>query len=154
MSIDSLVQLFEPWRSLFRRQGRQDGPEGTFALSAVTPEFDGFSVAISSLESRPEGFGIEVDVAPGIEGHGPGRGLGSRQLAWWAADERGNHHLGQLGSWSGGERYSSGQINFWPALRPKARQLSIMPTAETSRAVITVPLTWDDAQASNERELA
>jgi hypothetical protein len=139
--------LPEPWRSLFRRQGREDGPEGALALSAVTPEFDGFSVAVSCLESRREGFGIEVDVAPGLEGHGPSRGFESRQLIWWAADERDNHHLGQLGSWSGGESYSSGEINFWPALRPKARQLSIMPTSETSRAVITVPLTWDNAQA-------
>ncbi|HET7049067.1 MAG TPA: hypothetical protein VFI54_12465 [Solirubrobacteraceae bacterium] len=145
--------LPEPWRSLFRRQGREDGPEGTLALSAVTPEFDGFSVAVSCLESRREGFGIEVDIAPGLEGHGPSQGFESRQLVWWAADERDNHHLGQLGSWSGGESYSSGEINFWPALRPKARQLSIMPTSETSRAVITVPLTWDNAQAG-EREPA
>ena len=115
-------------RSSGGKEGRT-GQRERSRLSAVTPEFDGFSVAISCLESRPEGFGIEVDVAPGLEGRGPFRGLESRQLAWWAADERGNHHLGQIGSWSGGESYSSGEINFWPALRPKARHLSIMPTS-------------------------
>jgi hypothetical protein len=145
--------LPEPWRSLLKRQGREDGPDGTLALSAVTPEFDGFSVAINCLESRADGFAIEVDVAPGLEG-GPDRGLGSRQLAWWAADNRGNHHLGQLGSWGGGESYSSGEINFWPALAPKARQLAIMPTGETSRAVITVPLLWADVAARGDPETA
>jgi hypothetical protein len=140
--------LPEPWRSLLRRLGSQDGPEGTLALAALTPEFDGFSVAVSSLDSDPEGFRIEVEAAPGLDAGGPVRGLASRQLAWWAADERGNHHLGQLGSWSAGESYSSGEINFWPALRPQARQLSIIPTGETSRAVITVPLAWADTGGS------
>jgi hypothetical protein len=137
--------LPEPWRSLLRRLGRQDGPQGALAVAAVTPEFDGFSVAVSSLESDLDGFRIEVDTAPGLSGGGPVQGLETRQLAWWAADERGHHHLGQLGRWSSSDRYSSGEINFWPALRSQACQLSIMPTGETSRAVITVPLTWAGA---------
>jgi hypothetical protein len=136
--------LPEPWRSLLRRLGRQDGPDGTLALAAVTPEFDGYSVAVNSLDSDPGGFRIEVEVAPGLDGGGPVRGLDSRQLAWWAADERGNHHLGQIGRWSSSERHSTGEINFWPALRPQARELSIMPTGEMMRAVITVPLVWPD----------
>lgn len=136
-------RLPEPWRSLLNRMGREDGPEGTVALSAVTPEFDGFSVAVSALESRLDGFGIEVDVAPGLEGRGPFRNsLESRQLAWWAADDRGNHHLGQIGSWSGGEDYSSGEIGFWPALHRRARRIEIMPTADTTRAVIGFALPW------------
>jgi hypothetical protein len=147
--------LPEPWRSLFGRQGREDGPEGTLAVSAVTPEFDGFGVAVSCLDSRADGFGLEVEVTPGFVGHGAFREEpGSSRLAWWAADERGNHHLGQIGSWSGGDGYGTGELNFWPPLRPKARQLLIMPTGETSRAVITVPLTWDRAQTSGEAEPA
>lgn len=136
-------QLPEPWRSLFSRLGREDGPEGTIALSAVTPEFDGFSVAVSCLESWPDGFAIEVDIAPGLEEGGPFRNsLEATRLAWWAADDRGNHHLGQIGSSSGAEDYSTAEIGFWPALHPKARRLQIMPTAETTRAVISLPLRW------------
>jgi hypothetical protein len=147
-------RLPEPWRSLLSRMGREDGPEGTIALSAVTPEFDGFSVAVGCLESRPDGFGIEVDVAPGLEGPGPFRNsLESRQLAWWAADDRGNHHLGQIGSWSGGEDYSTGEIGFWPALHPKARRLQILPTAEASRAVIAFTLPWGSAGPGKAGEL-
>jgi hypothetical protein len=142
-------RLPEPWRSLLRRLGRDDGPEGTLALSALTPEFEGFSVAVSCLESGPDGFGIEVDVAPGIAGRGPfPNGLEARQLVWWAADDRGNHHLGQIAGWSGGQDYSSGEIGFWPALHPKARRLRIMPTAETKRAVIEVQLPWPGDAAS------
>jgi len=146
--------LPEPWRSLLRRPGDHGGPDGTITLSAVTPPFDGFSVAISSLESRADGFSVEVDVAPGLVGRGPSRELESRELAWWAADERGNHHLGQLGSWSGSENHTSGEINFWPALRSKARYLSIMPTGEVSRAVITIPLVWAAAGGPREEESA
>jgi len=136
-------RLPEPWRSLLSRVGREDGPEGTVALSVVTPEFDGLIVAVSCLESRPDGFEIEVDVAPGLEGRSAfGNSLESRQLAWWAADDRGNYHLGHMGSWSGGNDHSTGEIGFWPALHPKARRLQIMPTAEASRAVIAFTLPW------------
>jgi hypothetical protein len=136
-------RLPEPWRSLLSRLGREDGPEGTVALSAVTPEFEGFSVAVGCLESRADGFGIEVDVAPGLELRGPFRNsLESRQLSWWAADDRGNHYLGQIGSWSGGEDYSTGEIGFWPALHPKARRLQILPTAQETRASIAFTLPW------------
>jgi hypothetical protein len=142
----------EPWRSLLRRQESADGPEGTLAIGAVAPEFEGFSVAVIRLESRSEGFGIEVDVAPRLEGRGRFGGLGFCQLAWWAADERGNRHLGSIWKWTSEVSYSSGEVNFWPALRATARRLSIMPTGERSRAVITVPLTWDDTETSSEQE--
>jgi hypothetical protein len=140
--------LPEPWRSMLSRQGRTDGPEGTIALSAVTPLFDGFSVAIGSLDSHPEGFGIEADVAPGVDGGGPlGSSVEQAELTWWAADDRGNHYLGRVGGWSGDEEGMTAEISFWPALHPKARRLQIMPTAETTRAVITVPLPWSSRSA-------
>ncbi len=137
-------QVREPWRSLLSRIGREDGPEGALAIAAVTPEFEGFSVAVCSLESRPDGFAIEVETAPGMGRQGPFRtSLVATELTWWASDDRGNDYLGQLGSWSGGgEDYSTGEIGFWPALHPKARQLRIMPTAQRTRAVISLPLSW------------
>jgi hypothetical protein len=144
-------QVPQPWRSLLTRQGREDGPKGTIALAAVTPVFDGFSVAVSSVESRPDGFHIEVDVAPGTEGGGPfDWGVRPRQLAWWAADDRGNHYLGHSGSWSGDEDQGSGDIDFWPPLHPAAGELRIMPTGEKSRAVINAPLPWHKQQANGE----
>jgi hypothetical protein len=142
-------QVPQPWRSLLSRQGREDGPEGTIALSAVTPEFDGVSVAVSSVESRPDGFQIEVDMTLGTEDHEPfGWSVRPRQLAWWAADDRDNHYLGHIQSWDGGEDRSSCDIHFWPPLHPRASELRIMPTGEKSRAVITVPLPWHKRQSA------
>ena len=136
-------QIPQPWRSMLTRQGRHDGPDGRVALAAVTPPFEGWSVAVSSIESGPESFSIEVNVAPGIEGRGPyDWSVQPRHLAWWAVDDRGNHYLGQIQGWGGDDERSSGEIGFWPALHPKATTLRIMPTAESHRAVITVPLPW------------
>jgi hypothetical protein len=144
-------QVPQPWRSLLTRQGREDGPEGTIVLAAVTPVFDGFSVAVSNLESRPDGFQIEVDVTPGTEDRGPfDWSVRPQQLAWWAADDRGNHYLGHIGSWSGGEDHSSAEIDFWPPLHPRASRLRIMPTGEKSWAVINVPLPWHEQQSAGE----
>jgi hypothetical protein len=112
-------------------------------IGAVTPVFDGFSVAVGSLESRAEGFGMEVEVAPGVEVHEPfNSSVLPRQLAWWALDDRGNHYLGQIGGWSSSDEHSSGELEFWPALHPRATRLQIMPTDETMRAVISLPLPW------------
>ena len=51
-----------------------------------------------------------------------------------------------MGGWSGGDGHAQGEINYWPALDPKATRLDLMPTAETSRAVIRVPLSWTDSK--------
>jgi hypothetical protein len=143
-------QVPQPWRSLLSRQGREDGPEGAIALAAVTPVFDGFSVAVSSVESRPDGFQIEVDMTPGTEDREPfGWSVRLRQLAWWAADDRDNHYLGHLGSWDQGEDHSRCDVHFWPPLHPRASKLRIMPTAEKRRAVITVPLPWHKQQSAS-----
>jgi hypothetical protein len=143
-------QVPQPWRSLLSRQGREDGAEGTIALSAVTPEFDGFSVAVSSVESRSDGFQIEVDMTGGPEEREPfGSSVRPRQLAWWAEDDRGNHYLGHIQSWRGGEDHDSCDLHFWPPLHPRASKLRIMPTAEKSRAVITVRLPWHKEESAS-----
>jgi hypothetical protein len=143
-------QVPQPWRSLLSRQGREDGPEGAIALAAVTPVFDGFSVAVSSVESRPDGFQIEVDMTPGTEDREPfGWSVRLRQLASWAADDRDNHYLGHIGSWDQGEDHSRCDVHFWPPLHPRASTLRIMPTAEKRRAVITVPLPWHKQQSAS-----
>jgi len=135
--------LPEPWRSLLAGARRARGPQGRVAIGAVTPEFDGVSVAVVSLESGEDGFAIDVETTG--SGVWPGPFESSIQetgIAWWAADDRGGHYLGELGSWSGSDRGGHGTIEFWPVLDPKARRLDLMPTGRTTRAVITVPLPW------------
>ena len=136
----SARQLPEPWRSLFARGRRADG---TIAVGAVSLQFDGISVAVMSLESTPDGFTAEVEIAPGLSGGAPSdTSVGGSTLTWWAADDRGNHYRGQLGSWSGSDTHSEGSIEFWPPLDARATHLRLLPTAQTSRCVITIPLPW------------
>jgi hypothetical protein len=138
-----LSRLREPWHSVLARHGREDGPTGSIVLGAVTPAFDGFSVAVLELQSGERGFWADVEVAPGA-GHGMpfDWGMGPRQLAWWAKDDRGNHYLGRRGTWSFNADYGSGLIEFQPALDPVAMQLELRPSGETTRAVISFSLPW------------
>jgi hypothetical protein len=138
--------LPEPWRSMTARRGLGNGPQGSLIASAVTPQFDGISVALTNLESTEDGWAIEVDVVPEVVLAHMGLGLpiaGRRRLEWWARDDRGNHYLGQVGRWSSRPSGGSGDVNFWPALDPRAVELAVMPTAETERAVIRLPLAWN-----------
>jgi hypothetical protein len=138
--------LPEPWRSMVTRRGLGNGPQGSLIASAVTPQFDGISVALTNLESTEEGWAIEVDVVPEVvmAHHGFGAPItGRRRLEWWARDDRGNHYLGQVGTWSSRPGGGSGDVSFWPALDPRASELAVMPTAETERAVIRLPLAWN-----------
>jgi hypothetical protein len=136
-------RLPEPWRSLVARAGREDGPVGTVAVGAVTPTFDGISVAILSVESNREAFEVEVEVAGDDARHSPfDSSVEHTTLTWWAADDHGNHYLGQPGSWSSGDGHGQGTIGYWPPIDPRATRLDLMPTTPSMRAVISVPLVW------------
>jgi hypothetical protein len=115
-------------------------------VSAVTPPIDGVSVALTTLESAPDGWMITAEVTPDVVAHMAfAQAARHRGLAWWARDDRGNHYLGESRSWSGGGDLGAGEIAFWPTLDPQATELVVMPTAETKRAVIRLPLVWDAA---------
>lgn len=135
-------KLPEPWRSLLRRAGKDDGPSGLIVLGAGTPMFDGHCVAILSIESDNSGFCAEVEVTGGALHHPRfGAGAGER-LVWWARDEKRNSYLGSAGRWSGSEVRGSGEIRFWPALDPLAKRLEICPTTANVRAVVSFELDW------------
>jgi len=136
-------RLPQPWSALLARRGRDDGPEGVITVGVVTPVFEGHSVGVMSLESDSEGFAVEVEVT-GWSNQGPpfGNTIRTSDLVWWAADDCGNQYLGELGGSSGGDDHMEGTVNFWPALDPGAIRLDLMPTADTSHAVIRVPLAW------------
>jgi hypothetical protein len=133
----------EPWQSLLARQGREDGPTGSIVLGAVTPVFDGFSVGVLELQSDEYRFRADVEVAPGAAHRMPfDWGMRPRQLAWWAKDDRGNHYLGRRGNWNFSGDRGTGLIEFRSALDPAATRLELMPSAETTRAVISFALPW------------
>jgi hypothetical protein len=135
----------EPWRSLLKRAGRGDGPDGLVVVGAVTTKFDGHFAAVYCLESGASGFSVEAAVSPpDVERHPGNLDLEDRSLVWWARDDRGNRYLGQ---WSGSHRHDeaikTGTLGFSPALDPLARRLDVLPTGLTARAVISFPLRWN-----------
>lgn len=135
--------LPEPWRSL-QRWGGGAGPVGVLIVGATPPVFDGVALAINTLRSSADEWSLDVETTPDIGMHWQfdGGDVNPRMVAWWAADDRGHHYLGEVGSWGGGTDSGRGSISFEAALDPKATSLDLMPTGPTQRAVIRVPLAW------------
>ncbi|OHV38095.1 MULTISPECIES: hypothetical protein [Pseudofrankia] len=137
----------EPWRSLLARRGDTGGPAGTLFVGVATPVFDQVSAVLMDLTSTDAGFQCDVELSGPFEvGMAGGSTLDQVFVTFSALDDRGNVHLGRFGSWSGGGGIVSGTLGFWPALDPKATRLDIILTTDRARAVIAVPLTWDDAR--------
>ena len=130
----------KPWRSLRSYGAFSIVRQGEAVLGAVTPLFDGITVAVTSLLASEEGFSLEVETRPDVSGGPFHLSLDSPQVAWWARDDIGNHYLGDAGSWGSSDDHGSGTILFEAGLDPKAKRLELMPTGPTERAVIVVPL--------------
>ena len=144
-------RLPEPWRSLIAGRGRTNGPTGIALANAVTPEFDGITVAVMSIDSSSEQFEAVVEVVPDYTHAMPfDADVDPMRLVWWAADDRGNHYLGRSGQWSSDGESGRGDIVFTPPLDPRATRLDVIPTARTSRAVIRIPLLWTPAPGAGE----
>jgi hypothetical protein len=135
-----------PWRSLMARWGRADSPTGSILVGKVSAPFDGVTVAVTTIDSWPECFSIDVEVVPGLRTGLPYRALDDlRHLTWWAVDDQGNYSLAEQWSWSPGASRARGSLGFWPGLDPRAAWVDLMPTTATARAVIRVPLPWATA---------
>ncbi len=139
-------QLPEPWSSLFARRRRANGQHGVVTVGAVSPEFDGIYLAVTTLESSREGFTVEVELTGALGGGGPFETeVGGTQIAWWAADDLGNHYLGEMAGWSSSGDHADGTIEFSPPLDRSASRLRLMPTTLRARCVIDFPLQWSQA---------
>ena len=137
--------LPKQWASTLARRGASDGPTGALAVGVVTPPIDGVTVSIEALVTTSDGFEIHVETSPGIAlGHHPMFHQASDQarIAWWAEDDRGNSYLGGGAGFSGSDQLTQATIAFY-ALDPRARELRLMPTGLTERAVVTLTvLPW------------
>jgi hypothetical protein len=129
--------LVEPWRSLLRRLGRDDGPEWTLVVGAVTPSCDGVQFAANSITSDLAGFEVEFEVAPNVLGVSA---LDELPVAWWARDDRKNNYVGAPTVWGGSDEGAQGTMRYWPALDPRAKRLELLVCVEAHRAVVSVSL--------------
>jgi len=133
----STRSLVKPWGSLLRRLGRDDGPEWTLVVGAVTPSCDGVQFAADSITSDLAGFEVEFEVAPNVLGVSA---LDELPVAWWARDDRDNHYLGGPTVWGGSDDRAQGTMRYWPALDPRAKRLDLLVCVESHQAVVSVSL--------------
>src|SRR4029079_3309660 len=105
---------------------------------------------VGGLDSLPGCWQVEVDVVPETavvpprdedddEGDEP---VEPRRLTWWARDDRRNAYLGEVETVRRAATRASARVEFRPSLDPTATHVELMPTAETRRAIIRVPLDW------------
>jgi hypothetical protein len=141
----STQSLVEPWGSLLRRLGSDDGPEWTLVAGAVTPSCDGVQFAANSITSDPAGFEVEFEVAPNVLGVSA---LDELPVGWWARDDRENHYLGAPTNWGGSDDRAQGTLLYWPALDPRAKRLDLLVCVESHQAVVSLslPESLDDHQ--------
>lgn len=133
--------LAEPWASLLAGISTQSDWDFVLPLGVVTPALSGSVVALDALLARDGVMQAHVRVGPGaVFAHGPWSRVATTPLAWWAADDLGNHYLGGTGSWSGGADGQSGTVVYWPSLHARARRLVLMPTAPDRRALVRLEL--------------
>ena len=129
--------LVEPWRSLLRRLGSDDGPAWTLVLGAVTPPCDEVQFAANWITSDLACFEVEFEVAPNVLGVSA---LDELPVAWWARDDRENHYLGAPTIWGGSDDGAQGTMRYWPALDPRAKRLDLLVCVESHQAVVSISL--------------
>lgn len=96
------------------------------------------------LESRSHHWTLEIEVTPDTALHEAFGMAGARlrNLAWWAADDRGHRYCGDLGGSSGGDGRASGELMFGRPLDPLATRLEVAAIADRHQALIRFPLGW------------
>jgi len=151
-------KLPKPWASLLAARANLlsgsggatgSGPCGNVGLGVLTPPVDGVTIGLGALSSSSDSFDLLVVVSPDFSVHGGHFGasapVGSPTIAWWAEDDRGNHYVGSVGRWAGNGDLGQGTVTFLPALDPASKELRILPSCTTERAVVTLKLPdWDE----------
>ena len=132
------------WRSVLTRTRPAGAQEGSLIVGVTTPEFDAGRVTITELLADGNGFSAEVAIEYNRGGNPfTAARVDESWVVWWAADDRGNWFLGDVGQWSGGGGAGQGTDEFHAALDRHATELRLMPATLRERAVITIPLDWD-----------
>ncbi len=134
--------LPEPWQTLIRnaRRSPDQRTPRTAALGVATPAIDGVVVVIEAVTWGRSGLTARVEASPAIALGGAFSALGVERLTWWAEDDLGGVYLGGVITSQTRPEYSAATVEFWPALDPLARELRLMPTGTSHRAVVRVAL--------------
>jgi hypothetical protein len=140
----------ERWRALHRPPRAAAEAGRSLVVGAATPPFDAYEARVLELTVVEDGLAAEVVVTiPGANADGRSLGLEQSTLAWWAADDVGNWYLGQRDGWSGRPGLMQGTLTFRPRLDRRATELRLMPSTWRERAVIAVPLEWQESSVDD-----
>jgi hypothetical protein len=133
------------WLSLRARADREDGPAGIIAVAAVVPEVDGAQCVIGELVSDRDSARMQVHARGWPESRYQG-GLRIEKFEWTARDDLGGWYVLGYGGGSFSDGEADLELQFSPALDPRARSLDIILTGVTTQVTVTVPLDWQEIE--------
>jgi hypothetical protein len=96
-------------------------------------------VCVLALRSRADDFEIELDATIAPDPLHTNHSI-DRRFAVTAVDDRGNHYLGEMSDWNGGEDSMSGTIAFRAPLDPLATAVHITLSTGLAQVLVTVAL--------------
>jgi hypothetical protein len=135
------VELPEAWRDVLANDRRRDGPRGVAPAAAVLAELDGARFVLAGLRSDENGADLHV-MAWGARVVPHFLDGSIRAWSWWARDDRGRWHVGEVRTSSASDRHAELTLRLSPPLHPQATSLEVTVTGRSGRATATVPLDW------------
>jgi hypothetical protein len=151
--------LGEPWASLLTPTRRTDGPHAVRTLAGLIPAVNGLPfalVALTSTVAYAELRLVELSpTGPVADSSGPSLldplGVaaaapqpGADPVTWSAVDDLGRGHAGSFVRH--GSPGSRAYVMFRPALHADARELRVTAAGPEGRAVITIPMGWEEPE--------
>jgi hypothetical protein len=131
----------DDWLVLLARWDNQDGPVGTMPLATQLPELEGMRCLITGIESERESASVQVHVRGWSQPvhHGMVR---AEWLHWTGRDDGGCLYVAEESHVGSDEDGADVTLLLRPAIRPRARTLTINLTGRTGQVGVTVPLDW------------
>jgi hypothetical protein len=138
-------RLPDDWLVMLSRWDSNDGPVGAIPLAAQLPELDGLHFLITNIESERESASFQVH-ARGLAAHHYHGMVTTDPFEWTARDDGGCLHVVEERQSSYGDDCTHLTLRLRPAVRPRARALTISVTGKTGEVGVTVPLDWQQDQ--------
>jgi hypothetical protein len=131
------------WLSLGPRAEREDGPTGIIAVAAVLPEVDGAHCVIGELASEADSATMHIQARGWPDPRHRG-GMRIDKFQWTARDDLGGWYILRSGGGSHSDGAADLDLQFTPAIDPRARSLDVILTGVTTQVTVTVPLDWQE----------
>jgi hypothetical protein len=135
--------LPDDWLVMLSQWDRQDGPVGAIPLAAQLPDLEGMQCLITGIESDRGTVTVEVHARGWPEQIYAGM-VTSEWWRWTARDDDGCLYVADEIQVGHDEESADIKLQLRPAIRPKARTLTISLTGRAGQVGVTVPLDWQE----------